>query len=85
MENVWQIQEAQNNLEELIVQAQEQGPQVIEQSGEKKVVIISYAEYGKLRKSQGKLSEFFRSSPLAGIELSRDQSLPRKPYDEQNL
>jgi len=55
-----------------------QGPQLITKHGEKTVVIISYTEYEKLRKSQGKLSEFFRASPLAGLDLSRDKSLPRK-------
>jgi len=53
---------------------------VITKHGEKTVVVVSYAEYEKLRKSQGKLSDFFRASPLAGTELdlSRDKSLPRE-------
>ena len=37
----------------------------------------SRMEYEKLHKSQGKLSEFFRTSPLAGVDLSRENSLPR--------
>ncbi|GMV32918.1 MAG: type II toxin-antitoxin system prevent-host-death family antitoxin [Chloroflexi bacterium] len=78
MNAVWQIQDAKNKLSEVITRALNQGPQLITKHGEKTVVVISYAEYEKLRKSQGKLSEFFRSSPLAGIELTRDKSLPRK-------
>ena len=37
------------------------------------------AEYNRLLKSQTSLLEFFRQSPLVGIELEleRDQSLPR--------
>jgi hypothetical protein len=31
----------------------------------------------KGEKTKMKLSEFFRNSPLGGIELSRDKSLPR--------
>ncbi len=78
MNAVWQIQDAKNKLSEVITRALNQGPQLITNHGEITVVVISYAEYEKLRKSQGKLSEFFRSSPLAGIELTRDKSLPRK-------
>jgi prevent-host-death family protein len=78
MNTVWQIQDAKNRLSEVIARALKQGPQLITKHGEKTVVVISYAEYEKLRKSQGKLSEFFRASPLAGLDVNRDQSLPRK-------
>jgi prevent-host-death family protein len=78
MNTVWQIQDAKNRLSEVIARALKQGPQLITKHGEKTVVVISYAEYEKLRKSQGKLSEFFRASPLTGLDVKRDQSLPRK-------
>ena len=78
MNAIWRIQDAKNKLSEVIARAMKQGPQLITKHGEKTVVIISYTEYEKLRKSQGKLSEFFRASPLAGLDLSRDKSLPRK-------
>jgi antitoxin Phd len=78
MNDTWQIQDAKNKLSEVIARAQKHGPQLITRHGEKAVVVVSYAEYERLRKSQGKLSEFFKSSPLADIELSRDKSLPRK-------
>jgi len=78
MNNVWQIQDAKNKLSEVIQHALSQGPQLITRHGEKTVVVVSYTEYEKLRKSQGKLSEFFHYSPLAGIDLTRDQSLPRE-------
>lgn len=78
MNTIWQIQDAKNKLSELIARAIKQGPQLITKHGEKTVVVISYVEYEKLRKSQGKLSEFFRVSPLAGVDLKRDKSLPRK-------
>jgi len=78
MNGVWQIQDAKNKLSEVITRALTQGPQVITKHGEKTVVVVSYTEYEKLRKSQNKLSEFFRTSPLAGVELTRDKSLPRK-------
>ncbi len=80
MNTIWQIQDAKNKLSEVITRALTQGPQVITKHGEKTVVVVSYVEYEKLRKSQGKLSEFFRQSPLAGsdLDLSRDKSLPRE-------
>ncbi len=78
MSDIWQIQDAKNKLSEVITRALKQGPQLITKHGEKTVVVISYVEYENLRKSQGKLSEFFRTSPLAGVELARDKSMPRK-------
>jgi PHD/YefM family antitoxin component YafN of YafNO toxin-antitoxin module len=61
----------------VIVLALDQGPQVITRRGEKTVVILSYAEYRKLREPQDKLSEFFNNSPLASLDLEHDKSLPR--------
>jgi len=80
MKDIWQIQDAKNKLSEVIARALKQGPQLITRHGEKAVVVVSYVEYEKLRKSQGKLSEFFKTSPLAGIDLARDKSLPRKGF-----
>ncbi len=80
MNDTWQIQDAKNKLSEVIARALKQGPQLITRHGEKTVVVVSYTEYEKLRKSQGKLSEFFKASPLAGVDLTRDKSLPRKGF-----
>lgn len=81
MNDTWPIQDAKNKLSEVIARAQKYGPQLITRHGEKTVVVVSYTEYERLRKSQGKLSEFFKASPLADVELSRDKSLPRKGLD----
>jgi antitoxin Phd len=77
MNGTWQIQDAKNKLSEVIAQAIKQGPQLITRHGEKTAVLVSYSEYEKLCKSQGKLTEFFRTSPLAGVDLTRDKSLLR--------
>ena len=55
------------------------GPQTVTRHGEEIVVILSKSEYSRLLKSQTSLLDFFRQSPLVGIELDleRDQSLPR--------
>ena len=44
-----------------------QGLQLITKHGKKTVVVISYAEYENLRKSRGKLPEFFQAALLAGV------------------
>ncbi len=81
MDDIWQIQEAKNKLSEVIARALKQGPQLITRHGQKTVVVVSYTEYEKLRKSQGRLSEFFHVSPLAGVDLARDKSLARKELE----
>ncbi|MBN1430547.1 MAG: type II toxin-antitoxin system Phd/YefM family antitoxin [Anaerolineae bacterium] len=77
MDTTWQIQDAKNRLSEVVERALKQGPQLITRHGRKTVVVLAYSEYRKLCKSQGKLSDFFRASPLAGVDLTRDKSQPR--------
>ena len=76
---IWQLQEAKNRFSELVNKAIEEGPQTVTRHGEEIVVVLSKAEYSRLLKSQTSLLEFFRQSPLVGIELDleRDPSLPR--------
>ena len=52
------------------------GPQVITRRGRATAILLSYEDYRKLVVSQQKLSDFFRESPLAGLELdvTRDPS-----------
>ena len=78
-DTVWQLQEAKNRFSEVVNKAITEGPQTVTRHGEEIVVVLSKAEYNRLKKSQGNLLDFFRQSPLVGIELDldRDQSLPR--------
>ena len=69
MARVWQIQEARNELSEVVDEAIKYGPQVISRHGKETAVILSFEDYRKLLLSQQKLSDFFRASPLAGVEL----------------
>ena len=77
---VWQLQEAKNRFSELVNKALDEGPQFVTRRGEEVVVIVSNGDYKKLLKSQSGLLEFFRQSPLVGIELDleRDRSFPRE-------
>jgi antitoxin Phd len=76
MNRVWQLQEAKNRFSEVVEEAISHGPQVVTRRGVEAVIVLSYDEYRKLLASQKKLSEFFRQSPLVGIDLalSRDKS-----------
>jgi len=79
MARVWQLQEAKNKFSEVVNEALSRGPQVVTRHGEKVVVILSTEEYLRLKKTRTTLSEFFRQSPLVGVELDlkRDRSYPR--------
>jgi len=76
MKRVWQLQEAKNKFSEVVEEAISQGPQVITRRGVEAVIVLSYAEYRKLLASRKKLSDFFRQSPLIGMDLHlrRDRS-----------
>ena len=79
MAKIWQLQEAKNKFSQVVNEALTKGPQVVTRRGEEVVVIISKEEYGRLKKSQSSLSEFFRQSPLVGValDLKRDRTYPR--------
>jgi len=76
MARVWQLQEAKNKLSEVVEEALRHGPQVITRRGKETAILLSYADYRRMLLDQQKLSDFFRASPLAGVELdlTRDRS-----------
>jgi antitoxin Phd len=76
MTGTWQLQEAKNRLSEVIEEALAQGPQIITRRGVETAVVLSYADFRRMSLQQVKLSEFFRESPLAGmdLDLTRDTS-----------
>jgi len=79
MAKIWQLQEAKNKFSEVVNEALSKGPQYVTRRGEQVVVILATREYQRLLKAKPTLSEFFRRSPLVGIDLDleRDQSYPR--------
>lgn len=83
MARAWQLQEAKNKFSEVVEEALKHGPQVITKRGKEAVIVLSYADYRKIMLSQKKLSDFFRESPLVGIdlELTRDKSPTRTDVD----
>jgi antitoxin Phd len=79
MAKIWQLQEAKNKFSEVVNEALSKGPQYVTRRGEQVVVILATREYQRLLKAKPTLSEFFRRSPLVGIDLDleRDHSYPR--------
>jgi len=79
--SIWQFQEAKAKLSEVVRLAATE-PQEITFRGEPAAVVLSIAEYQRLKsqKHQLPLGQFLMNSPLAGLDLdfSRDQSLPRE-------
>jgi prevent-host-death family protein len=75
----WQLQEAKARLSDLVKKAATDGPQEITLRGQPAAVVLSRADYDKLRgkrKAQN-LSDFLLHSPLAGLDIDfeRDRSL----------
>jgi prevent-host-death family protein len=79
----WQIQEAKNKFSRVVENAVNDGPQIITKRGVEVAIVLSLADYQKMMASQGKLSTFFRDSPLVGIELdlTRDKGDARQDLD----
>lgn len=76
---VWQLQEAKNKFSEVVERAVKDGPQVVTRRGVETAIVLSYEEYRRMLLGRQKLSEFFRESPLTGVDLdlSRDRSPAR--------
>jgi antitoxin Phd len=76
MIQIWPLQEARDKLSQVIDSAISGGPQVITRRGVEVAVVLSYEEYKRMTATQHSLSEFFRQSPLAQVDLdlTRDES-----------
>ena len=70
----WQLQEAKNRLSEVVRKAQQEGPQTITLHGKDAAVIVAAREFSRLRQRKGTLIEFFRASPLVGVDLDVTRS-----------
>lgn len=71
--STWQVQTAKARFSELFRRARTEGPQLITRQGKEAVVMIADEQYERLtaRARQPKsLLQFFRESPLVGLELN---------------
>jgi prevent-host-death family protein len=72
----WQLQTAKARFSELFRNARSEGPQLITRQGKEGVVMIAEEQYDELvgRSHQPKsLAQFFRQSPLVGVELNLER------------
>jgi antitoxin Phd len=72
----WQLQVAKARFSELFRRARSEGPQLITRQGKDGVVMISDEQYERLvgKAHQPKsLLQFFRQSPLVGVELNLER------------
>ncbi|MBK5275845.1 MAG: type II toxin-antitoxin system Phd/YefM family antitoxin [Desulfuromonadales bacterium] len=76
----WQLQEAKNRLSQVVDSALHDGPQTITLRGKPAAVVVSFEDYRKMTQPRTGLSQFFRQSPLHGVELdlSRSADLSRE-------
>jgi prevent-host-death family protein len=74
--HAWQIQTAKARFSEVFRLARTEGPQRITRQGKEGVVMISDEQYNRLmlKSHQPKsIVQFFRKSPLVGIDLDLDR------------
>ena len=79
----WQLQTAKARFSELFRRARTEGPQLITRQGKEAVVVMPVEQFDELvlRSRQPKsLVQFFRQSPLVGVELDleRDRDTGRE-------
>jgi antitoxin Phd len=74
--NCWQVQTAKARFSELFRRTRLEGPQRITRQGRDGVVMVAEEEYDRLvgrSRRPVSLVEFFRKSPLVGVELELDR------------
>ncbi|HAV64697.1 MAG TPA: type II toxin-antitoxin system prevent-host-death family antitoxin [Verrucomicrobiales bacterium] len=76
MKSVWQLQEAKNQLSQVVEQALKHGTQTITRHGKPVVMVVAAGEYGQL-KPRRKTVDVLRSCP-AGLELEPVADVPRE-------
>ena len=74
MHKEWQLQEAKSNLSQLVKQAANGDAQVVTVHGKPAVVVIAAAEYARLTRHEGKLSDVLLQPSLAADDLDISRS-----------
>jgi len=72
----WQVQTAKARFSELFRRARTEGPQIITRQGTEAVVMISHEHYDQLvgkPHPHRSLVQFFRESPLVGVNLDLER------------
>ena len=74
MHSEWQLQEAKGNLSKLIKQAASGDAQLVTVHGKPTAVVVSAAEYARLIRRRGKLSDALLRPDLAAEDLDFSRS-----------
>ena len=69
----WRFQAAKKHLSEVVRRARFDGPQLITMNGVEVAVVISVDDFARLSKRKNDLVDFFRNSPLVGVELDLER------------
>ena len=64
----WEINDSKTDLPDIVLAAEQNGPQIITMQGQEKAVVLAMSEYIQLKKTKT-LSLFFKHSPLAQSEI----------------
>jgi len=80
MSPVWSLEDAKHRLSEVVQRAERDGPQIITRRGVATAVVVCAKQYRRLGRPKTTLLEFFRNSPLRGVNLTlrRPTDPPRK-------
>lgn len=74
----WQIQEVKRRFSEMLRKATGNGEaQYVTRHGRRIAVVLSIAEYRKLKQRKQSLSEFLARAPLGELELERTRDAGR--------
>lgn len=77
MRNTWQLQEAKNHLSVVVEKALRNGAQIITRHGKPVVVMVSVADYRKLRPDHKRLVGILRACPVRDLDWQRMRDVPR--------
>jgi prevent-host-death family protein len=72
----WQLQEAKNNLSEVVQRAMTEGPQTITRHGKPAAVVVSAEDYRR-RMGRERLSRVLRACPVKGWKVERSRDVGR--------
>jgi antitoxin Phd len=74
----WAVQDAKNQLSQVIDLARTEGPQTITRHGQPVVIVVAVEEFKKLQPPTETPLEFLSRFKGAGLDWTRRKDLPRK-------
>jgi prevent-host-death family protein len=75
---MWQVQQAKAHFSEVMVKAEQEGPQIITRHGTERAVVLSIADYRALTAQEKDFHAFLLSGPkFDDFEIERDKDTGR--------